>query len=289
MKEEPGKMFVGGLAWSTTTSKLKDYFSKFGEIMDCSVIYDKVTENSKGFGFIKFRDPESVNNVIKSRPHILDDKQIDPKPCTTKEVQKEKQRAELVQVAKFKIFVGGVAQTTTEEKIRQYFEKYGSVSDVLFAINKEDNKNKGFCFVTFDREDAATKAVEVHFHNIDGRRVEVKRAQPRIQLNNSAKKNSYDSSMFNQYGYPAGPWGPMSWGGSYGMDGGMVGPSGGYMADPSYSSSYYPQATSYLGYNESPAAFYPDMNNYPQMQSASTTSKSSKSSSDSRSYHPYKR
>lgn len=289
MKEEPGKMFVGGLAWSTTTPKLKSYFSKFGEVIDCSVIYDKLTENSKGFGFVKFKDPESVDKVIKSRPHILDDKQIDPKPCTTKEVQKEKQRAELVQVVKYKIFVGGVAQTTTEEKIRIYFEKYGTVTEVLFAVNKDDNKNKGFCFVTFDTENAATKAVEVHFHNIDGRRVEVKRAQPRMQLNYSTKKNAFDSSMFNQFGYPAGPWGTMPWGGGFGMDPTMMGPSSGYMPDANYSSSYYPQATSYSGYNESPPAFYPDMSNYNQTPTTSSSTKSSKSSSDSKSYHPYKR
>lgn len=66
-------MFVGGLNWETTEESLKNYFSKFGEVVDCTVMRDNVTGRSRGFGFLDFAEAKSVNLVL-AEEHFLDGK-----------------------------------------------------------------------------------------------------------------------------------------------------------------------------------------------------------------------
>ena len=59
------KLYVGGLAYSTTEKSLTDAFSKAGEVASVAIIIDKMTGNSKGFGFVEMATDEGATAAIE--------------------------------------------------------------------------------------------------------------------------------------------------------------------------------------------------------------------------------
>uniref|UniRef100_D8QLG6 RRM domain-containing protein n=1 Tax=Schizophyllum commune (strain H4-8 / FGSC 9210) TaxID=578458 RepID=D8QLG6_SCHCM len=52
------KLFIGGLPGSVTSESMRAFFSQFGKVIDSTVMLDRETGRSKGFGFISFEDTD---------------------------------------------------------------------------------------------------------------------------------------------------------------------------------------------------------------------------------------
>lgn len=70
MDSEQGKIFVGGISWETSEERLKDYFSKYGSIAETVIVKDRATGRARGFGFVSFSDPSSVDGVLLEKHNI---------------------------------------------------------------------------------------------------------------------------------------------------------------------------------------------------------------------------
>lgn len=98
---QAAKMFVGGLPQSVTsgqsknacvcwmsplssTDSLREYFLRFGSVQEAFVLMDETSGRSRGFGFVTFDSPQTLRQVLSSRPHILDNKQVDCKHAVLK-------------------------------------------------------------------------------------------------------------------------------------------------------------------------------------------------------------
>ncbi|XP_038175351.1 heterogeneous nuclear ribonucleoprotein D0 isoform X4 [Chionomys nivalis] len=170
-EEDEGKMFIGGLSWDTTKKDLKDYFSKFGEVVDCTLKLDPITGRSRGFGFVLFKESESVDKVMDQKEHKLNGKVIDPKRA---KAMKTKEPVK-------KIFVGGLSPDTPEEKIREYFGGFGEVESIELPMDNKTNKRRGFCFITFKEEEPVKKIMEKKYHNVGLSKCEIKVAMSKEQ------------------------------------------------------------------------------------------------------------
>ncbi|XP_072519909.1 heterogeneous nuclear ribonucleoprotein A/Ba [Salminus brasiliensis] len=245
-EEDAGKMFVGGLSWDTSKKDLKDYFSKFGEVTDCTIKMDPNTGRSRGFGFILFKDSASVEKVLAQKEHRLDGRQIDPKKAMAMKKEPVK-----------KIFVGGLNPETTEERIREYFGAFGEIETIELPMDPKTNKRRGFVFISFKEEEPVKKILEKKYHNVSGTKdsngkeglCEIKIAQPKEVYqqqqyggrfggrgrgrggNNWNQGNNYWNQGYGNQGYGYG--GQQGYGGyggygNYDYSAGYYGYGGGY-------------------------------------------------------------
>lgn len=58
------KIFVGGIPTSLTGEELKDFFSKYGKVVDHEIILDHATKRSRGFGFVVFDNEKVVDEIL---------------------------------------------------------------------------------------------------------------------------------------------------------------------------------------------------------------------------------
>jgi len=60
------EIYVGNLPWSTSDQDLSDAFGAFGKVEKASIISDRNSGRSKGFGFVTMEDADEANKAIES-------------------------------------------------------------------------------------------------------------------------------------------------------------------------------------------------------------------------------
>ncbi|XP_067930357.1 heterogeneous nuclear ribonucleoprotein 87F-like isoform X2 [Watersipora subatra] len=214
--EHMRKVFVGGLHPETDDEAMKSYFSKYGEILDCIVMKDSQTRRSRGFGFVAFDKSECVDRLQADRPHSLGGKKVDTKRVVPKREQKVN-----------KIFLGGLRDQITEDDLNQYFSQFGAVERVETFTDKETNKRKGFCFITFQDFDSVDKCVlQAQIApegklNLQGVKVEVKKAKSQDEMRRGGGAGRGGRGGFNRGDYGQGYNNQSNYGGGYNNGGGF--------------------------------------------------------------------
>ncbi|PYM19765.1 MAG: RNA-binding protein [Candidatus Rokuibacteriota bacterium] len=58
------KLFIGGLAFSTPTERLRELFSQIEGVQSVTIVTDRDTGQSRGFGFVEVASTEAANDAI---------------------------------------------------------------------------------------------------------------------------------------------------------------------------------------------------------------------------------
>ena len=83
------KLYVGGLSYDTTDATLKETFSKAGTVESATVIIDRMSGRSKGFGFVEMSSDEEAQKAIE----MFNGKEIDGRNVTVNEARPMEPRA----------------------------------------------------------------------------------------------------------------------------------------------------------------------------------------------------
>ncbi len=180
------KLFVGGLARSVDTKRLKELFSKHGDVIDAIVMTDKETGNSRGFGFVTYSGKASAKTAISELHKFeLDGRKITVNDADDKSSDKRQKKP-----SGTKIFVGGLPWDVNEKKLKEIFSKHCDVIDVSIPLNRETGKSRGFGFVTAS-ESSAKKAIKaLDGSEINGRKIGVRESDNKGGQKRKDNKNS---------------------------------------------------------------------------------------------------
>ena len=77
------KLYVGGLPYSTSEDQLKDLFAQAGTVSSATIIMDKMTGRSKGFGFVEMSSDEEAQSAIE----MFDKKEYEGRTLTVNEAR----------------------------------------------------------------------------------------------------------------------------------------------------------------------------------------------------------
>lgn len=179
-----------GLPWKATEESIKQYFEQFGEVVMVQLKKDK-NGSFKGFGFVRFATYASQMRALAQR-HNIDGRWVDVRIPNSKEG--------VVPQMPCKVFVGRCTEDITADDLREYFSRFGEVTDVFVP-----RPFRAFGFVTFlDPEVAQNLCGEDHV--IKGASVSVSSAAPKIKAksNQNWKNDSYGNQGNWDSGRPSG-------------------------------------------------------------------------------------
>ncbi|URE19942.1 hypothetical protein MUK42_11019 [Musa troglodytarum] len=165
----PGKLFVDGLSSEMGVSLLVEHFAEYGELREVTVKRDHITGNSRGFGYVRFVNPNDAESPLKEAMHVIDGKRVDVKRATRDRwhhTAGESSRS--INYSSFnngsttnpkKIFIGGLPDCINQLGLKNYFENFGSVNDAVVMSDKIIGWSRGFGLVTFSSEDSVAMII----------------------------------------------------------------------------------------------------------------------------------
>lgn len=134
------KLFVGGLFPDTTSEDLSTYFQKFGKIASVRVIGED-KKKPRGYAFVTFEEAEALQKVLQEK-HTIRGRIVD---CNHAAEGRESNKSD--GNIQNKIYVSEIPVDLGKKKLKNHFEQFGEILEILLVLRK--NKDKAFSFIEF--------------------------------------------------------------------------------------------------------------------------------------------
>ncbi|KAK4453694.1 linker between RRM2 and RRM3 domains in RBM39 protein-domain-containing protein [Podospora aff. communis PSN243] len=156
-------VFVQQLAARLRTRELKEFFEKVGPVAEAQIVKDRVSNRSKGVGYVEFKNEESVTAALQ-----LTGQKLLGIPVIVQLTEAEKNRQvrntessghHPNSIPFHRLYVGNIHFSITEQDLQNVFEPFGELEFV--QLQKDDNgRSRGYGFVQFRDAGQAREALE---------------------------------------------------------------------------------------------------------------------------------
>ena len=82
------KLFVGNLSFNTTENDLQDAFAAHGQVVEATLMMDRMTGRSRGFAFVTYSTPEEAQKAIEA----MNGAQVDGRALTVNVARPKEER-----------------------------------------------------------------------------------------------------------------------------------------------------------------------------------------------------
>ncbi|KAI3968448.1 hypothetical protein MKW92_020311 [Papaver armeniacum] len=167
------KLFVHGLGWETTSDKLREIFSTYGELEDCNVVVDKNTGKSKGYGFILYKHRKSASKRFLQEPQKkIENRMTACQLASSGPVnipsQQQPQQHQYQQMNHHVKKNGNSSAAGMSPEMLQRKIYYGEIEEGPLGFDKNTGKPKGYALFIYKTLEGARKALEEPSKNFEG-------------------------------------------------------------------------------------------------------------------------
>ncbi|CAH8592227.1 unnamed protein product [Schistosoma margrebowiei] len=128
---------------------------------------------------------DNANGLIENSPNPLSPLDCDEKPTNGADDSVTDENDDdsryfyyyLISVDR-KLFVGGLSWETNENDLKEYFSRWGKVTQCIIKLDRFTGNSRGFGFVTLENEDCVSKVLSVPEHWLKNKKIDPKKAKP---------------------------------------------------------------------------------------------------------------
>jgi len=150
---DPSKLIVNYLPLSYDNARLKELFAPYGTVEEAKIITDRMTKASRGYGFVKFSNPEEAEKAVEA----LNGKSLESGGAEPKLLHVGISKPPKVDV---NLYVGNLLPDAKQEELKAVFSQFGTVVECNIPVDRATGMGRGYGFVRVDSKTAARKAIE---------------------------------------------------------------------------------------------------------------------------------
>lgn len=176
-------IWIGNLPWHVSKDELRKFFVEYSDITEDMITRvhmptpndgkpaNKVEEkkkfvkvvNNQGYAYVDFNASEAVGYAIELSEQLLSGRRVLIKNNKSFEGRPQKTKEESRNDGKppsNRVFLGNLSFDTTEDSLKEHFEKCGAIAMVKVAQFEDSGKCKGYAWITFEELEGAKNAVQ---------------------------------------------------------------------------------------------------------------------------------
>ncbi|CAN4089648.1 unnamed protein product [Withania somnifera] len=166
--EEDGRLYVGNLPFSVTPSQLSEIFAEAGNVTNVEIVYDRVTDRSRGFAFVTMGGVEEAKEAIR----LFDGFQVGGRmvkvnfPDVPRGGEREVMSAKIRSTyqgfvdSPHKLYASNLSWNLTSQSLKDAFADQPGFLSAKVIYDRALGRSRGFGFITFSSAEAMNNALD---------------------------------------------------------------------------------------------------------------------------------